>query len=353
MIIYIITLFISLFFCFIASKINNKSLRRIFSILSCLPFAIISSIRYNVGTDYLYRYVPSFEYIKNGIDISNLEIGYKLLNKLILIFSENFIWIFVITSCFIIFLIFNSIYKNSKNPMLSISIFFLGGYFFQSLNMIRQYMAFAIIINNYYLIFEKKYLKFSLSVFISSLFHSSAWIYLILIFLNKKEVLTFKIVLFFSIIIIIFKKLLLSFFIKILSFSKFSVYFDTSFNISKLRLTLLVSNIFIYLVMYYLYRKKVLNSVSTNEDTFFMNIQAIGLLFCVSGIITYLSFRIAILFFAFQILSISNLLNNFHKNLKRNITLLLIFMLILCIHHTNIKNNDEGVLPYQTIFKLP
>ena len=348
--IYITMLIVSIFFCFLSTLFKNNALKKLFAFLSFLPIFIISSIRYDVGTDYLYRYASSFEYIKNGFKILNLEPGYVMLNKLILLFTNNYIWVFIITSFIIISLIFRIIYKKSPMPVLSILLFFLGGYFFQSLNMVRQYISIAIVMNAYPYLLKKQYFKYILSVAIASMFHGSAWFYLILLFWNKFYLFKPKYVLAISTVIIFLKSFLLVFITTLLSSTKFSVYFSTDFNISQLRITLLLSNIVIYFIMYYLFLKRKEKEILTDEHILFLNMQTIGLLFCISGIITYLSFRIAILFFAFQIISIPILMYDLNSNLKKNITIILLLFLSICIFHTNIQNNDEGVLPYKSIF---
>jgi len=84
MIIYILMLLISLLFSFVAKKTENTKSRKILAVTSAIPFAIVSAIRYDVGTDYLYRYASNFNVLLKGRDISNLEyvkLGLNLVNS--------------------------------------------------------------------------------------------------------------------------------------------------------------------------------------------------------------------------------------------------------------------------------
>lgn len=350
MYVYLIGVLLSLMLSFIGCKMKNKKHALVFKFLSILPFFLISAFRYNVGTDYDFRYVSSFYYLKMGKSIPNLELGYKLLNKLILLFTSNFIWIFIITSFLIIFPIFYTFFKKSKNPILSIALFFLGGFFFQSLNMLRQYISIAIVFLSVDDLYNKKYKRFILSIVIAYFFHSISIIYLILIFIKNKIILSPKIVMPISILVIIFKNYLLKLLYIIFSFTKYKVYFDSKYNVSQLKVSLFVFNVIIYLILYYLYKQKKKENNLQKEDTLYVNIQGIGVLLCVFGIVMSLSFRAAILFFIFQCLSIPSMLDISNTKIKQSLCIVILATSCLYIYHTNIKNNDNGVLPYCSIF---
>lgn len=120
MIIYLIMLLISLFF----AHLYTKHTKKIYAFLSMLPFLLISGLRYGIGTDYFYRYAPDFNIIVNGGEVKNLELGFKLLYKLIGFFTNDYAVLFIITSMLVIIPIFYTIFKFSKKPVLSILLFF-------------------------------------------------------------------------------------------------------------------------------------------------------------------------------------------------------------------------------------
>ncbi len=158
MIIYMLMITISLMFSLILKKIHSKKLYIMFAILSAIPFVIVSGFRYDVGTDYLFRYVNDFFVLRNGENINNLEIGFLVLQK-ICILLNNYQVIFIITSLITTTFIFYTIYRDSKNVQLSIVLYFIGAFFFQSLNMVRQYVSISIILFSYKFLINKNWLK--------------------------------------------------------------------------------------------------------------------------------------------------------------------------------------------------
>ncbi len=57
---------ISLVFAILANKTKSKIRKIIYYIGICIPFIIVSGIRYDVGTDYMFRYVPNYISISEG-----------------------------------------------------------------------------------------------------------------------------------------------------------------------------------------------------------------------------------------------------------------------------------------------
>lgn len=73
MIIYIIMLALSILFAYVSTKVETRKEKIISITLSILPFILVSGIRYDVGTDYLYRYLPNYLIFVHGGFISSLE----------------------------------------------------------------------------------------------------------------------------------------------------------------------------------------------------------------------------------------------------------------------------------------
>ena len=83
-----------------------------FFLLAFFPLFFIAAVRYDVGTDYLYTYVPNFLKILNG-DLPYSEWGFNQLNKFIQLFTTNPQWLFVITAFIFTFLIIQTIVRYS------------------------------------------------------------------------------------------------------------------------------------------------------------------------------------------------------------------------------------------------
>ena len=85
-------------------KNKNKKIIYLLKILTVLFPSIIAGIRYGIGTDYLGVYEPFFREVQSGniIDKSrDFEIGYVLLNKIVIFFGGDFNIVMFICELFI------------------------------------------------------------------------------------------------------------------------------------------------------------------------------------------------------------------------------------------------------------
>lgn len=352
MYIYIIMLVISLIFTYFYMNCkDNKKIKTIFAILSALPFVFISAIRYDVGTDYLYRYVPDFLTIKNGGHVANLELGFTFLDKICLVFSKDYSLLFFLTSIIIIAPVFYIIYKKSKNPMLSIFLFFTGGFFFLSMNMIRQFIAVMFAFISYNFLLSKQYLKWFFFLIIGSLFHTSIIVFSIVILLCKKFVINFKFLFIATIFVLITNSLLRELIINVFSVTRFSVYIDTVYSKIDVKEFMILINVIIYLVMYYICFKNNSRSKLGNEDIFFMNMQGMAVIISLMGSIFSILSRLIVFFSIFECISIPYILSKYKEKNKVILVIIIVLLFSFNIFYTNVINNDNGVTPYKTIYE--
>ena len=102
---------------------------RFFLYLSALPLFLISALRFGIGTDYFYTYYPGFRVIANGGHM-HFELLFHWLVKFIAIFTHDPQWLFVVTSFLFIFIVYNNIYRISKNIPMALVVFFLSYVYF-------------------------------------------------------------------------------------------------------------------------------------------------------------------------------------------------------------------------------
>jgi len=144
---------------------------------------LFSGFRYFVGKDF-GNYKRMFE---DPNHLSNLSIESVWIN-IANIFRNNYLssqaW-FLFTSFIIVYLICFGIRKLSINFYLSVVLFVVGWFYFESMNVVRQYVAISILFAAFYLFLEKKYLLYIIAIFIAFQFHKSAIIMLPIIFLVK------------------------------------------------------------------------------------------------------------------------------------------------------------------------
>ena len=149
-------------------------------ILMCGIFVLlflVSACRYYVGNDYT-RYEEYFRLMMiEGSDGVPTEIGFNLLAK-----GAQFIFgsgektnllIFAFIAGVTIFLFLKGIYDLSAAFSFSFFLFMTFGYYFNSMNTIRYYLALALAVISMKYVLRKEYVKFLLVVLLASSFHKS------------------------------------------------------------------------------------------------------------------------------------------------------------------------------------
>jgi len=331
---------------------ENKYIRIGAFILAGLSFFIVSAIRYDLGTDYMKRYATDYYRTSIGSDVGNLEWGFKLLMKMCLLYSQDYVAIIVATSAIVVGLTFYTIYKESPYPILSVLIYFMMGYFFHSLNLTREFVAVSILLCSYKFLIDKKYLYFSIAVVIAFFIHQSSIVILIAFLLCDREVFDLKRTIIISVLVFVLGKYLWPFIVdNVISNTRFSVYIGSEFDYGQVRKYDIIFNFILYCIIYYLYKN---SPEKGRHEKFFLNMQAMSLIGMVSASVMYLFFRISFYFGIFGIISIPYFLKKANVDKKKKIIILIITMLVLGANITraNIIKNTDGVMPYKTIFSV-
>lgn len=153
MISYIIIIAIATALVYISIKIEEKTTNKVLiylsKIVAILFPAIISGIRYNVGTDYAGVYEPLFNRILNNESIEsgrNIETAYILLNKLVILVGGNFNLVMFLASLLTITPIYVGLshYKDRISIPFAFFIFMLL-FYQKSFNLVRQLIAVAFV----------------------------------------------------------------------------------------------------------------------------------------------------------------------------------------------------------------
>lgn len=154
------------------SKINLKYQPWL---VTLVLMTVILGLRYRVGTDYM-NYIHIFELYKSGAKPIGVEIGYELLNKIILFFGLNFWGVFFISSAITNYFVLKTFHEKSYNFFLSVYILFGIGFIFFQTNGIRQALAISLIFYGTKYLIDKNFKKYLLFCLLASLFHISALI---------------------------------------------------------------------------------------------------------------------------------------------------------------------------------
>lgn len=140
------------------------------------------------------------ELIKNDFDVGySEEPGYILLNKVVSLISSDVTVFFIIIAAIVLYCYAKSIYRYSALVPLSCLLFVIGP-FNQSLFIVRQHLAIALLLLTFPFIINRKFWKF-LIVFCAAFFiHYTAFVFLPVYFLywirnRKKMIMTLVILL--------------------------------------------------------------------------------------------------------------------------------------------------------------
>lgn len=189
----------------IEEKTKNKKLVIIAKIVAILFPAIIAGIRYNVGTDYAGAYKPYFNEMFTGnhtYRMRKIEIGYELLNRIIILFGGSFNILMFVCSLITMTFIYLGLqhYKDKINIPLAF-FFFMVIFYQKTFNLVRQMMSLAIIFYSFkfldikdrdnmdkkeyfkYMVIE--YLKYFAFIILAALFQRMSLVMLVVPFIRE------------------------------------------------------------------------------------------------------------------------------------------------------------------------
>lgn len=159
-------------------------------------FYITAQRNYSVGTDTI-NYVSFFDYLGSpynkvnffdliGMFHARFEYGYVLLNKVVFYLTNDPRWLIITCAAMSYYMLFIFIKRVSLDPYLSLVMFVSLGYMASTMNTIRQGIAAAFIMIAYVMLLKKNNIIFCvLFVFFAFLFHKTAILFLVVIFIRK------------------------------------------------------------------------------------------------------------------------------------------------------------------------
>lgn len=317
-------------------------------LLAMLPLTIISAIRYDVGTDYFNTYVDGFEIIKNGSSIR--DGGFGIISKIVLLFTNDYAGLFIASSLLIGIFVYLAIFEQSENIVFSIILYMITCEYFISMNMVRQSLATAIFLYAIKYLQNKKYKKYIICILIAITIHTSAIIYLGLLFYDLmahwwKQIFASCILIFlFSDRISTILKLLV---FKVPFFRRyFYWYFNSKYNSGDF-------NVFSFLVQFAILIMIVtIYSIQKNEKIkLYLSLQFMAVIFLLLSKSLPLAQRMSYLFSFANIIFIPNSIAALSK--KKYALIIVAFVVIffsIYMWITIVIRGYNEVLPYQTIF---
>ena len=191
---YYIILYILYFFIGL-TEINKKEKSSGFLCFICLVplFALTAFRDFSVGNDTMpyyntYLTIHMLDDLKQAFLYSRMEPGYVFVNYIFSILNIQYIYLQIFVSMFIYYSLFIFFRKYSFNIGLSCMIFLGMRMFCGPMNVVRMWIALAILLYALdYFLSRKKYLG-NCFVVLATMFHYSALIFLLLNFIYKIKI---------------------------------------------------------------------------------------------------------------------------------------------------------------------
>lgn len=345
--IYLMIMIFSVFFALLATKktdISSKIKNKFLYFLSYLCILLPHGLRYGIGTDYFYTYVPGFISVGQGKEFYS-EIGFVFLNKIIYLLTEDYKVMFFITSAIIFLFIYKGIIDNSKNILISIILIFITQFYFSSMNLLRQAIAMSIIFYSFKYLKNNNKIKYVFTCLFATLFHNSALFMIALVFLYNKKITRKKQIIFCLSLLALTP--ILGEFIKfiITNYTKYGWYYQTFYATVSVSVILVIANLVLF-ILGLIYLPK-----DDDEYRILNNINFISMCLTVISPVIPLIFRVIKYFTIFQILFIPYLLSKEKKSKQKILNLILTLGMLSfgTIYQIFILGGEE-VYPYVSIF---
>jgi hypothetical protein len=336
-------------------KISNKIKVNIFFLLSLFSYIVFYGFRYDVGADY-WNYKYFIEKIwENGYH-SAFEPGFNFFINVLGYLNFNYRAFLVLTGVITGISLYFYCYKFQKKYYeISLFIYFTTfPLFFQSFNIMRQYLAIFIFVFALYNYFNEKYITFAILAFVAINFHLSIVIILVLfpLLLKKNNKITLLIILFLGLIIYFLDIYIYLFIFLKYIFSFIGFYENYLTNPVPTKSFLLL--IYDFSILFFLIWNKNKIIKASKINNFFLN--SYLAYFLIKGLFPFEIFYRTIFFLLMsKIILIPKIIDAFKGNGKKIIYIFIIIIHILAFTQGVINTDSMGVNnynPYQIELNL-
>lgn len=312
---------------------------KLFFKIMAIFLIIISMCRFDTGYDYFWYWIVGDKTLAKNLVVNNLyknlEIGIQKIYDITrwLGHSQYF---FVITGLITFIFLYKTFKKESRAPIIALILYLFTNLGFYEL--VMQAVAVSIVFYFTRLSYEKRYLKFILIVLFACLFHSSAVLCLVFLFIPRKKI-DKKLWLLGSIVLYITLKYIFPFLVlKIHPKYYYLLFYKASLlnvNIFNLKI---FSLMFLSITFLEFFRKKIRLKIFNKEfrlkeyEIYQFNIFGIGIILSLVLAIVYkgdLSRRIGMYFLVYGFLVAGNYIDIINVKLKKCVKIIVVFVIIL------------------------
>lgn len=315
---------------------------------------VISSLRLPVSDTVLYK--SFFDTISNTnsfITDIYFEPGYQIINKLTSLICDDFIFFLFFINIFIWICFASFLKRYSLNLIYSFWLLLFLGYFDQTFNLLRQYMAMAILLYSYKYVVNRSFGKFVVMTFIAMSFHASAIIFILTYFIYNFKIKKTSSNIFIYLFLCAILFLLSNYIFKLLELTPYAGYLTSKTwgvqeEVVKIAPIMNFCILFIIIACYWIYNKfndKTLNSIFT--------------IVIIGSFMTILSFkftpigRVASYFSIFSVILLTNTIAQICNKRKRFLlySFFFIIFLIKYIIVAYFRPDWASVYPYKFFFQ--
>lgn len=332
-------LFILVLICAFTSSCTHRKFDKYLLKICFISLFVVMAFRGAFSTDYRtyvrYFFEIPFHKLKSILTLDYylgyIESGFALIIKAINIFSDNYLWMFIICSLIILVPIYKLI-KESDNKWLSLTLYLSFNTYFNSFNLLRSFMAVSIFILAINAVVNRNFKEYVFWILLASTIHVSALFLIPVYFLFNLEVST-KSLLFYcgiAISLLVLLKPLATFYLNLIYKGVFAD------NLSGLRLkdiiVQLAFSLFIYVVCFCAANMNI--EVLNNKNKVFINGTMLWGIFLVASLQIGLAQRFVYYFEPFAIICIPTVIRCYFNDRDYRlinticITLLILYFLI-------------------------
>lgn len=165
---------------------RQQILNRLCLVSVFLLLFLVSALRLNVGNDYA-KYVEFMHLIRCDAVVPT-EFGFNWVVKILYGISgfENYLLVFAVFAFATIYLFLKAIYQQADSFPFSFFLFMALGYYFQTFNTVRYYLALAIALFAIPYVLRKEWGKFILLILLGATMHKSLLVVIPLYFLASR-----------------------------------------------------------------------------------------------------------------------------------------------------------------------
>lgn len=147
---------------------------------------LVAALRYGIGFDYI-SYLPIFEQIHatewGALFTLPFEFGFLAFTKLLMSISASPVFLYAVYSALMVGIVAVAIYRCSVLPWLSFFLYVALHFYSQSMNLLRQALAAAIVLLAIEFLKNKRPVPYMALILLASSFHKTALIMIVVYFI--------------------------------------------------------------------------------------------------------------------------------------------------------------------------